>query len=74
MDTTQNPVVSMGPPGLSSPTVDRHNEHLEQQHTTNGGSNQPVGAAAAAQQPKIVQTAFIHKLYKSVAAQGRCGD
>ncbi|PGH13597.1 hypothetical protein AJ79_03590 [Helicocarpus griseus UAMH5409] len=25
--------------------------------------NQPIGAAAAAQQPKVVQTAFIHKLY-----------
>jgi hypothetical protein len=34
--------------------------------TTNGGSGQPVGAAAAAQQPKVVQTAFIHKLYKLV--------
>ena len=29
-------------------------------------SNQAIGAAAAAQQPKVVQTAFIHKLYKSV--------
>lgn len=28
------------------------------------GPNQTVGAAAAAQQPKVVQTAFIHKLYK----------
>ena len=26
--------------------------------------NQPTGAAAAAQQPKVVQTAFIHKLYR----------
>lgn len=26
--------------------------------------NPAVGAAAAAQQPKVVQTAFIHKLYK----------
>lgn len=26
--------------------------------------NPTVGAAAAAQQPKVVQTAFIHKLYK----------
>jgi hypothetical protein len=29
-------------------------------------SNPAVGAAAAAQQPKVVQTAFIHKLYKYV--------
>lgn len=28
------------------------------------GHKQPVGAAAAAQQPKVVQTAFIHKLYR----------
>ncbi|EFR04327.1 hypothetical protein MGYG_07335 [Nannizzia gypsea CBS 118893] len=26
-------------------------------------SNHPIGAAAAGQQPKVVQTAFIHKLY-----------
>ncbi|KAJ5605032.1 Heat shock factor (HSF)-type DNA-binding [Penicillium lagena] len=38
--------------------------------TTNGSAdananapNQAIGAAAAAQQPKVVQTAFIHKLY-----------
>jgi hypothetical protein len=29
-------------------------------------SNPAIGAAAAAQQPKVVQTAFIHKLYKYV--------
>ena len=28
--------------------------------------NPAIGAAAAAQQPKVVQTAFIHKLYKYV--------
>lgn len=32
--------------------------------TTTTGPNQTIGAAAAAQQPKVVQTAFIHKLYK----------
>lgn len=26
--------------------------------------NHPIGAAAAGQQPKVVQTAFIHKLYR----------
>lgn len=31
---------------------------------TSSGQNQSLGAAAAAQQPKVVQTAFIHKLYK----------
>lgn len=32
--------------------------------SSNNGPNQAIGAAAAAQQPKVVQTAFIHKLYK----------
>jgi len=51
-----------------SPTADRHD-------TTSGNnseketSNQPVGAAAAAQQPKVVQTAFIHKLYSMLEDQ-----
>jgi hypothetical protein len=30
--------------------------------------NPAIGAAAAAQQPKVVQTAFIHKLYKYVVS------
>lgn len=34
-------------------------------HASHG---QAIGAAAAAQQPKVVQTAFIHKLYKYVHA------
>ena len=69
MDVTQGHASSMGPPILNSPNGDRTNEpsqhgHGEQQQSTIGGVNQPVGAAAAAQQPKVVQTAFIHKLYK----------
>lgn len=63
---------SMGPP-LSSPNGDRTQDQQQQggqsteQHApTNGGPSHPVGAAAAAQQPKVVQTAFIHKLYKYV--------
>lgn len=69
MDTSQNHTPPMGPPVHSSPNGDRMSEQpgSDPQHqTSNGGSNQPVGAAAAAQQPKVVQTAFIHKLYKSV--------
>lgn len=34
------------------------------------GAGQAMGAAAAGQQPKIVQTAFIHKLYKCVPLFG----
>lgn len=51
----------MGPPSHSSPEVD----HILA--TTNGNSPQHVGQAASAinasQGPKVVQTAFIHKLY-----------
>ncbi|KAL9064875.1 MAG: hypothetical protein Q9157_007671 [Trypethelium eluteriae] len=58
----------MGPPMLSSPSGDRHPEQninggVAEQPTTNGSSAPAVGAAAVAQQPKVVQTAFIHKLY-----------
>jgi len=38
----------------------------EQLPMLNGLGDQPVASAAAAQQPKVVQTAFIHKLYKWV--------
>lgn len=31
------------------------------------GPNAAAAAAASAQQPKVVQTAFIHKLYKYVS-------
>lgn len=70
MDTSHHHMPSMGPPVMSSPNGDRvHEQGLAgqtelQQQTANGGPSQPVGAAAAAQQPKVVQTAFIHKLYK----------
>jgi hypothetical protein len=42
---------SNGSPGTGNPS--NHATHT-----------QAIGAAAAAQQPKVVQTAFIHKLYK----------
>ena len=61
----------IGPHGLvhSSPDSDRTganntNGSGEAANSNNNGPNQAVGAAAAAQQPKVVQTAFIHKLYK----------
>lgn len=73
MDVTPPSSATMAPPVHSSPEMD---------HTgggnTNGvgegntgkdtGSNIALGAAAAAaaQGPKVVQTAFIHKLYKYV--------
>lgn len=68
MDISQPQASPMGPP-MSSPVGDRGGEQQQQgqndQQSHNGGT-QPTGAAAAAQQPKIVQTAFIHKLYKYV--------
>lgn len=56
---------------MESPSIDSTRDETtpgpgdQQQHEdANGTSSQPVGAAAAAQLPKVVQTAFIHKLYK----------
>lgn len=70
MDVSQPQVAPMGPP-QSSPNGERHSEQNQAEHQgqngQNGASGQLVGAAAAAQQPKVVQTAFIHKLYKSVS-------
>ena len=70
-------VSSMGPP-LLSPNGERHIDPLRTEQLAsapnnghNAGQSQPVGAAAAAQQPKVVQTAFIHKLYKSVKSIAR---
>ncbi|KAF2432825.1 hypothetical protein EJ08DRAFT_584967 [Tothia fuscella] len=57
----------MGPPALSSPVAERHASvqaaNGDSEPTTNGNGAPAVGAAAATQQPKVVQTAFIHKLY-----------
>ena len=79
MDITPTPTSTMGPPTLNCASFERngnaqpHTQSLAQ--STNGdlGNTSPngtlasaVGAAAAAQQPKVVQTAFIHKLYKWV--------
>ncbi|KAF2457932.1 HSF-type DNA-binding-domain-containing protein [Lineolata rhizophorae] len=44
-------------------------QHQHQHPTTNGNSGPAIGAAAAAQQPKVVQTAFIHKLYNMLEDQ-----
>lgn len=59
------------PPAHSSPDSDRagantanSNGSVETGNMNNTSmANQAIGAAAAAQQPKVVQTAFIHKLY-----------
>ncbi|PVI07309.1 hypothetical protein DM02DRAFT_322118 [Periconia macrospinosa] len=74
MDISHPTLAVMGPPVLNSPAADHNGVNNEQSgngETENRGGNSngasasaaPVGAAAAAQQPKVVQTAFIHKLY-----------
>ena len=83
MDVTPSTLPTMGPPMLSSPVGDRNVGNQDQQHTNgdtegkiaNGnGMATPVGAAAAAQQPKVVQTAFIHKLYKCAPSIQACAS
>lgn len=74
MDITPSAAPSMGPPVINSPAVERNGTNQTTTTetdgaATNGTSGPAVGAAAAAQQPKVVQTAFIHKLYKYVLDQ-----
>lgn len=67
MDVNQSQSAAMGPPS-TSPNGDKSREDHDD---ANGSGSQPTGAAAAAQQPKVVQTAFIHKLYKFVTSNSR---
>ncbi|KAL1641856.1 Flocculation suppression protein [Didymella pomorum] len=85
MDITPSSTSAMGPPSLTAPSTDRqhltptHQTHAQSQlangdsdhnaQSSNGTSAPAVGAAAAAQQPKVVQTAFIHKLYNMLEDQ-----
>jgi hypothetical protein len=55
------------PPGAhGSPDGDRMSGINGDGNNSLNVPNPAIGAAAAAQQPKVVQTAFIHKLYKYV--------
>ena len=78
MDITPTAATSMGPPVNSSPEIDPHHP------LTNGGTGELAGAQGAAhgnaltaaaatssQQPKMVNTAFIHKLYKYILPEHR---
>lgn len=60
---------------ITPPPAGAHGSSDDRMGITNGADtgnntlnvpNPAIGAAAAAQQPKVVQTAFIHKLYKYV--------
>lgn len=80
MDVTPPPPPSsttMGPPTNTSPNGEHTTTHnfTSSNAGESGISNNPssaptvsgaANAAAATQQPKLVQTAFIHKLYKYV--------
>lgn len=76
MDVSQPHTPSMAPPTQSDANAngsrlsDGQSDPGESIRDGSGGQ-QPVGAAAAAQQPKVVQTAFIHKLYRLV--DRKCG-
>ena len=70
MEVTPPPTAMMAPPTRTSPEDDVNGIHEntgigEQAHAAvMPGPNAAAAAAAGAQQPKVVQTAFIHKLYK----------
>lgn len=70
MEVTPPATAMMGPPARTSEENDANgtHEHMvmgDQQNTGSlAGPNAAAAAAAGAQQPKVVQTAFIHKLYK----------
>ena len=70
MEMTPSSPATVGGPVHSSPDADRAgppNTNGSDAGTPSNPPNAAVGAAAAAQQPKVVQTAFIHKLYKYVS-------
>ncbi|KAG8529905.1 uncharacterized protein KY384_005386 [Bacidia gigantensis] len=77
MDVTPPAVGTMGPPMHSSPETDLH-AHMSNGVPVEGHQNQSGGlaaglsaaAATSAQQPKVVQTAFIHKLYSMLEDSG----
>ncbi|KAK5087702.1 Flocculation suppression protein [Exophiala xenobiotica] len=62
---TTSPSASMGPPSNNSPEVEQRMDGMNGSSPQHLREHGHVGAAAvsAAQGPKVVQTAFIHKLY-----------
>ena len=75
MDVTPSASTSMGPPVNSSPEVDTHAmtnggaaEFAVNQNASHGNA-MTAAAATSSQQPKMVNTAFIHKLYKYVCSR-----
>jgi hypothetical protein len=72
MDVTSPTMATMGPPSRTSPDNEANGTHEQpaaedQSHINNiVVPNAAAAAQAGSQQPKVVQTAFIHKLYKYV--------
>jgi hypothetical protein len=70
MEVTPPASAMMGPPARTSPDNETNGIHdqmmmVDQPHTGSlAGPNAASAAAAGTQAPKVVQTAFIHKLYK----------
>lgn len=70
MEVTPPASASMAPPSRTSPENETNGVHDQMAvgDQPNSGSlagpNAAAAAAAGGQQPKVVQTAFIHKLYK----------
>jgi hypothetical protein len=71
MDVTTPTTATMGPPARTSEEAEGNgiSEHMgagdqPSTGTLATGPSAAAAAAAGAQQPKVVQTAFIHKLYK----------
>ncbi|RQM04730.1 hypothetical protein DH86_00004331, partial [Scytalidium sp. 3C] len=69
MDVSNPASQMMAPPTRSSPEPGANGAHEngssgeQQTNSSSAGPNAAAAAAAGAQQPKVVQTAFIHKLY-----------
>ena len=70
MEVTPPASALMAPPARTSPDSETNGVHDQMvmgdqpQSGSLAGPNAAAAAAAGAQQPKVVQTAFIHKLYK----------
>lgn len=81
MEITPPASASMLAPTTSSPEAEGEGQKSKANRNSQGangsqaepstgganGTTLSAAAAASSQQPKVVQTAFIHKLYKSVA-------
>lgn len=67
MDRNPSSSTVMAPPVRMSPENEANGTHeqiVSGDQAQNNSLTGPNAAAAGGQQPKVVQTAFIHKLYK----------